>query len=435
MSILTDAHPAKDSAPVVWLEDLWDFAFCPLKLWWRNQYPVPSDQGGGRPDTLSGDDLFRESLRQSVNLYYRSRDLNKPLSFPDSVDFVWNGWMQQWGLADLRELLADFRNRYRRLLDSFSASGGIRRPDGTLYSRPTWTHKWQEMAQANGLYEIRQKIEAAHPAIGLPSLESYTDEDPARPIGLAEAYALSAESAERNQRHNEFPTSALGVHTVLVMDLLTVRLQMKADLVLSAGTARGRGRPRHDQTDEVEGLIYELHIFDDTVAPPQSFSQDIRVLSMLEARPFNWPADRPFRVSSVMVRHMRSGQLQPFAPRKASALNLLETLVRGLMTAESQGVFIPRCLHGWTACADCALRPRCFEGEGVLTRLLPGGTDQLRHDQEAIQSLLQLLPSSSTERKKLLPQYLSLLKWMSDQGMPPGRLSWALQNIEEGKSQ
>lgn len=422
-----------DTPTVVWLEDLWDYSYCDLKLWWKKQRPAPAAEDSSGPDTLSGEDLFQELMRQSLNLYYRSRDLSKPISYPDAVDFVWNGWMQQWGLEELRNSLADFRNRYRRLLDSFSASGGIRRPDNTLYSRPTWTNKWQEMAHAGGLYDLRKKIEEAHTQIGLPTLDSYNDSDPARPIGLAEAYAISAEFAERNQRLNPFPESAHGVHTVLVMDLLSIRLQMKADLVLSAGTIRGRGRPRGDRTDETEGLIFELHIFEDTLAPPQSFSQDIRVLSMLEARPIDWPADRPFKVSSVLIRHMRTGQVQPFTPRRGSSVNLLETLIRGLLTAQSQGVFIPRCLHGWTACSDCALRPRCFEGEGVLTRMLPGSTDQLAHDQEAMAALLQILPSSVSERKQLFPQYLSLLGWMAEKGIPPARLAWALQNFEEGK--
>jgi hypothetical protein len=422
-----------DTPTVVWLEDLWDYSYCDLKLWWKKQRPAPAAGDSSGPDTLSGEDLFQESMRQSLNLYYRSRDLSKPISYSDAVDFVWNGWMQQWGLEELRNSLADFRNRYRRLLDSFSASGGIRRPDNTLYSRPTWTNKWQEMAHAGGLYDLRKKIEEAHTQIGLPTLDSYNDSDPARPIGLAEAYAISAESAERNQRLNPFPESAHGVHTVLVMDLLSIRLQMKADLVLSGGTIRSRGRPRGDRTDETEGLIFELHIFEDTLAPPQSFSQDIRVLSMLEARPIDWPADRPFKVSSVLIRHMRTGQVQPFSPRRGSSVNLLETLIRGLLTAQSQGVFIPRCLHGWTACSDCALRPRCFEGEGVLTRMLPGSTDQLAHDQEAMAALLRILPSSVSERKQLFPQYLSLLGWMAEKGIPPARLAWALQNLEEGK--
>jgi hypothetical protein len=433
MAPTTDPCPANPRAPLVWLEDLWDYAYCPLKLWWRRRRPSSGPDSEG-PDTLSGEDLFRESLRQSVSLFYRSRDLGKPISFPEAVDFVWNGWMQQWGLADFRGALADFRTRYRRLLDAFSATGGIRRPGGTLYTRPTWTHKWQEMAQAGGLYEIRKTIEQAHPQIGLPSLEAYSEEDPVRPIGLAEAYALSAESADRNQRLNEFPAAAIGVHTVLVMDLLSVRLQMKADLVLAAGITRGRGRPRQDRTDETEGLMYELHIYDDTLAPPQSYSQDIRILAALESRPCDWPTDRPFRVRAVMIRHMRSGQVQPFTPRKGSALNLLETLMRGLVTAEAKGVCIPRCLHGWTACADCALRPRCFDGEGVLSKLLPGSVDQLRGDQEAAQSLHKLLPLAAADRGALIPRCLSLLQWMEQEGLSPARASWALENAREEKS-
>jgi hypothetical protein len=65
--------------------------------------------------------------------------------------------------------------------------------------------------------------------------------------------------------------------------------------------------------------------------------------------------------------------------------------------------------------------------------MLPGSTDQLAHDQEAMASLLRILPSSVSERKQLFPQYLSLLGWMAEKGIPPARLAWALQNLEEGK--
>lgn len=432
MSPKSDPFPSDAPAPILWLEDLWDFSYCPLKWWWKRNRSEAGVEVSG-PDVLSGEDLFRQSMQQSVSLFYRLRDLGKPVTYPEAVDYVWNAWTKEWGLADLRSELADFRKRHSRLLDAFSASGGIRNEKGLLYSRPTMTKKWKEMAQACNLYELRRKIESFHSAVGLPSLETYEDTDPDRPIGLAEAYAIAAESSERNDRNNAFPDSAVSVGSVLVMDLHTIRLQMKADLVLPAGISRGRGRPRADRTDETEELIYELHLYEENVAPPQSLAHDIRLLAMLESRPANWPADRPFRVNSVMVRHMRSGQLQPFTPRKSSSVNLLETLMRGLQAAQSQGVIIPRCLQGWIACADCSLRPRCFAGEGVLVKNLPGSTDQMRLDQESASSLLRILPQSPAERKLVITIFDALLQWMADKGLSPARIAWALRNIQEDK--
>jgi hypothetical protein len=289
------------------------------------------------------------------------------------------------------------------------------------------------MAQATGLYDARRIIEEAQTSIGLPPMDVFEDEDPYRPIGLADAYTLSVQSAEANQTKNSLPTEVMGVTVPISMDLLSCRLAYTADVVMVSSVSRGRGRPRKDGGDENQGLTYEMHIYDATLPPANALEQDLRISVLSQSMPTEIAGAAGMSVQSVMVRHMLTGEVHPVRPYRSSSVQILEGLARGVIAAERDGVYIPRMLLGWMACSSCSLRPRCFHESGVLNRLNPSLNRQIQLAQEMQLSLQQSLASAGVhDRKRCAHDADAILQWqIRHPECAPEQIQWALKSWSE----
>ena len=79
------------------LNDVWDWAYCPVRVWWRRT--------GLAPDVAelhgkhTGERLVRESIVSSVRLYYEMARGGREVSFGQSLGLVWKRWLDAWALG------------------------------------------------------------------------------------------------------------------------------------------------------------------------------------------------------------------------------------------------------------------------------------------------------------------------------------------------
>ncbi|MCJ7825369.1 MAG: hypothetical protein MUP44_10750, partial [Anaerolineales bacterium] len=87
----------RQDKPRVSFDDLWDWAYCPLRVWWRKSGLDPD--GAGRETKRTGEQLMRRAVQVALETCYqavrgsRSRDLS-PLK---ALGFVWRAWLESWG--------------------------------------------------------------------------------------------------------------------------------------------------------------------------------------------------------------------------------------------------------------------------------------------------------------------------------------------------
>jgi hypothetical protein len=103
--------------PGVQLQDVWDWAYCPLLVWWRTN-GIPKRVAHSA--TVTGESLVRRSVRTALEAYYRMSHSGsgKTISPSRALGFVWRSWMEEWGLGDelIRDLL-EYQERRREVLD------------------------------------------------------------------------------------------------------------------------------------------------------------------------------------------------------------------------------------------------------------------------------------------------------------------------------
>jgi len=73
------------------LDEVWDWAYCPVRVWWRRTGLAPdvAELKGHR----TGEKLIRESLRSAIRLYYKAAKNGKATSFGESLGMVWKHWL------------------------------------------------------------------------------------------------------------------------------------------------------------------------------------------------------------------------------------------------------------------------------------------------------------------------------------------------------
>jgi hypothetical protein len=408
------------------LDDLWDWAYCPVRVWWRKT--------GLAPDVAelhghhTGEKLIRESILAAIRLYYRAANNGKDRSFGECLGLVWKLWLDQWQLGEeLTRALVDYHQLRRELLKRFE-DGSIKNRKGKRYKRPRWTRYWRELSETSGLASRRTVIDGQQHRIGMARLD-LSDEQPYQaPIGLADAFADSMDISNRLKLPDRKIT--VGVSVPMVVDLPSTQLHLRADLVTTVGKVRKRGRPRKDDSDKgkVHRVEVTMMLFDKTLPSPYSLARDIRVLALGQARLIEETADT--RVTGVNVLHMHSGEQQQFRPKLGDGAETLEALSKATATGMRSGAYVPRMVCGWQACGDCDYRTLCYAERGVMELFNPPMMAQIESAQALSLQLKAFVNGTSTTRSRseLLKSFLEFMT-TSPSLTPEGAL-WMLENLE-----
>lgn len=423
----------RDTKPRVAFEDLWDWAYCPLRVWWRKRGLNPD--GGRRGTRRTGEQLMRRAVQVALETYYqtartrRSRDLS-PIK---ALGFVWKTWLREWEVdRTLAKDLVEYHEGRRAILNRFEEAGDIRRPDGTLYRRPMWTRWWKELATSSGLLELRKHIDEQGERAGLSQVDFSPSEEAGMPMGLADAFAASFDLIER-QKDLPSPDVVLDTDVELLVELLSVQLSCRAAIIVDEGKGAARGRPPKgsDGPRTKRKLGYELHIFDRDVPSPYVLARDLRVLALGQALPdqLEFEGDE-LAVERVYVRHMVSGEVQPFHPGFSDGADLLEALSRSYLVGARSGGYVPRMVCGWTACGDCEYRSLCFAESGVMAAFNPPLATQVQASQRMVQQVTEFVREGETWTSKT-EVLRAFLRWMAKEpGLSPEGALWLLDSVE-----
>jgi hypothetical protein len=408
------------------LDDVWDWAYCPVRVWWRRTGLAPdvAELNGHR----TGEKLIRESLLAAIRLYYRAADNGKAKPFGECLGMVWKVWLDHWQLGEeFTRALVDYHQLRRELLTRFE-DGSIKNREGKRYKRPRWTRYWRELSETSGLSSRRKTIDGYQQNIGMARLDLLDEQQFQAPIGLADAFADSMDIS--NQLELPEPKVTVGVGVPMVVDLPSTQLYLQADLVTTLGKSRKRGRPPKEQSDKgkVHRVEVTLMLFDETLPSPYSLARDLRVMALGQAKLIKEKADT--KVNGVNVLHMRSGEGQVFRPQLGDGGDALEALAKATVTGIRGGAYVPRMVCGWQACGDCEYRMLCYTERGVMELFNPPMMAQI----DAAQTLSQQVRTfvngqpSRGSRIELLKSFLAFMA-TSPSLTPEGAL-WMLENLE-----
>jgi len=431
------AAKGKAAKPQVAFQDLWDWAYCPLRVWWRkNGLARNANDGAGK---RTGEQLMRRAVETALQAHYRLRRKGKRRGVQPvgALGLVWRSWLDGWGFdrAMARDLV-EYHEGRRAILRRFEEGGDIRRPDGTLYRRPMWTRWWRELATSSGLLQLRQHIDGQGARAGLPTMDLSEDELHQEPMGLADAFATSFDILE-GQKDLPTPEKVLAVNAPLSVELLSVRLLCQAALIVDMGEAPARGRPPKgsDGPRMKRKLGYELHIFDRDLPSPYVLARDLRVLALGLALPDALDLDgQDVVVDAVLVRHMHSGEVQSFRPDLSDGADLLESLARAVKAGIRAGAYVPRMVCGWTACGDCEYRSLCFADSGVMAAFNPPMIEQIRASKRMYEQVSKFIEEGESW-KHGTAALQEFLKWMAETpGLSPEGALWLIDAVEAGRS-
>jgi len=411
------------------LNDVWDWAYCPLRVWWRKTglaTDVTSKQG-----TRTGEQLIEESIKSATSIYYEFAGKGKEVPFGKCLGLVWKRWLEAWQMDDGTVAdLVNYHQKRRSTLSKFE-DGEITNREGKRYKKPTWTRYWRKMAESSGLATLRKSIDRHQKRIGLGNLEFSEEEYYRAPKGLADAFADSMDHA--NKMHLPEPNSVLGVNGRLIAELPSVRLFSRADIVRSRGVSRKRGRPPKEPTGEnlQHNLEYEIFLFDEEIPSAYGLLRDLRVIALGQSFPIDLKLEEgELLVESIRIRHIPSGQEQVISPRLGNGADILEALSRAVITGIRAGTYVPRMVCGWRACGDCEYRTLCFSEAGVMDAFNPPLMAQIESAQRLTREMRKYLKGEVSKENRL-EIVRSIFEFMakSPDLTPEGAL-WMMDNLE-----
>ncbi len=407
------------------LDDLWDWAYCPVRVWWRKTGLAPdvTELGGHR----TGEKLIRESLLSAIRLFYNAAKNNKTMSFGECLGMVWKHWLDNWKLGeDVTRALVDYHQLRRALLRRFD-EGSIKDREGKRYTRPRCTRYWREMSDTSGLSARRKAIDGHQHKIGMDRLEMSEEEQFRAPIGLADAFADSMDIGNRLKLPD--PKDILGVSVPMVVDLPSTQLHLHADLVRTIGRGRRRGRPSKEDNGqgEIHKVEVTLMLFDEMLPPAYSLARDLRVMALGQAQLEEEKAET--KITGVDVLHMHSGEKQQFRPQLGDGAENLEGLARAVVTGIRGGAYVPRMVCGWHACGDCEYRILCYAESGVMELFNPPMMAQIDASQALTQKMRGFVRGKgATSSSELLKSFLEFMT--TSPGLTPEGALWMLDNLE-----
>lgn len=410
------------------LLDVLDWAYCPLRFWWRNTNLAPDvSQISGKK---TGEALYRAAIRSSIKFYYDANKNDRTVQFGECLGLVWKAWLKNWGLSEfLARSLVDYQKRRRALLMRFE-NGAITNRDGDLYRRPTWTRHWRELSDTTGLTNLRIIIDNHQTKIGMGTIDHSDDEYCKAPIGLADAFANSIDIS--NVIKLPSPDNVIGVEEPMLVDLPSVLLRCHSDIVVELGKSRRVGRPSSKTEDqrEIKQLECMILLFDESLPSAYSLSKDLRVIAFGQAK---LSSDRHLsyssKVKTITVYHLPSGKKQDFTPHLGYGTEILESLSRAVITGIRGGVYLPRMVCGWDACGDCEYRNLCFSGDGVMNVFNPPLMEQAESSIHLRRKMLGFIKGSDQNGKRfeLLRSFASFIT--STPGLSPQGALWMIDNL------
>lgn len=418
--------------PEIQLRDVWDWIYCPLRVWWRK---IGIPKGATHSTIVSGESLVRRSVRAALKAYYRISRAHSPktISAATALGFVWRSWMERWGLGEdmIRDLL-EYQERRRQVLDRIEKGEDGSKVQSDRCTPPMWSREWREQAAALGLLDMRAHIDSQAKPIGVRKLALPESELERGPMGFADAFATSVDIVQR-MKDLPAPAEVLAAQEPVIADLLASRLISTADLVVDAGRSNARGRPRKDRGGprQRQNLTYELHLFEPEIPVPLSIERDMHVLALGQALPesLEFEADE-VGVKSITIRHMLTGEVQSIQPGIADGADILDSLVRGFQEGIRLGAYLPRMACGWHACGDCEYRGLCFADRDRKVAFNPPIESQIHADQAMFKAVGALVGRTGTpaDAAAVLKPFL---RWMSEHPeLKPENALWLIDALE-----
>jgi hypothetical protein len=417
---------SNNSKPVIELSDVLDWAYCQARVWWRYHGREYVDIA-----PATGEALVKQIIRRTIHTYYEAARRDTQLNMFQALGLVWKKQLSDWGLSELAETLLRYTSEYKELLKKFGPEGSLKRPDGTLYTQPTWTRAWRDLSESTGLSTLERTINAQQHQAGLRQITAEDRYD--RTMGLADVFIRTQEIAGALKLPGK--EQVLGVHVPLYVDLFSVRLKTYASLVVDGGVSKLRGRPEEGAERAQRELTFELHLFDDDLPSAASLMWDLRIMALFHALP---PEDKYTEgvtrvgVKAVQVRHMLTNKLQTFTPDIGAGLHVLDSMAGAVYRRISRGDFsTARMVHGVAACRGCDYKGLCFTERGLMNMFNPPLQADLALAQNSLgeaERMLKQIPAKYSG--KVHDALLSLLPWVAKHAdLTNEQLEWILPDL------
>ena len=395
------------------VEDIIDWSYCPLRVWWNKGGKLTVGSNIKHP--ITGEQLSRRTIRTAINAFYKAAASGAPVAFSRMVEHAWDRNLVKWGLEDLKPKLIEYADRKRAILDSASKTAAISlNEDGERLIAPSTTRHWTATAISNGLLDLRKSIDRHQNKAGLEVLLLSDDKAFEGPTGLADAYTTCSIIANRLDDNLPSADLFIGAGVPVGVDLLSVRLVVTADLVLRAGTEKTskEGRPSGREIPR-EALSYEMHLYDDSPPAYNGFARDIRLMALRQSLPENRSPELSV-VKGVSVRLLQTGVTQEFSGLQSADVDILDALAKAFISGQRAGVYIPRMIGGWDACGNCEYRSLCFSNNSdVMREVNPPLVAQIQSSLEVSDNLEELIKDVVSSGDKSVSGIMSrLAEWM-----------------------
>ncbi len=413
------------------LEDVMDWAFCPLRVWWKRGKHDSKVADVGSSCTADG--LVRQSILAAIRLYYRAVRKRAEFTFEESLGLIWRKWLNAWNLSDiLARPLVDYQHRRRSLLCRFKAAT-FPGQNGAGYRSLMRTRQWRELAESHRLSNLRRFIDSQAKNTGLEVIGLPDREHHGSPIGLADAYSDSVDMAAYIRLPEA--SSVIGVGVPMVVDLPSVSLNCRADIVREIGRSRGVGRPSKDpkRTGGILKLETILLIFDEEFPSLQGLARDLRILAFGKARLDPHKHAERNIVERVSLYHLPSGEHQDFTPRLHEGLELLDSISSSVLTGMHQSVYVPRMVCGREICGGCEYYVHCFSATDVMEVFAATPMAHVDASHPDLDRLMAFMIDNFSSVSRV-DDLRAILEFMVKSGSSPEGLLWLLEKIEAERS-
>jgi hypothetical protein len=421
------------------VENILDWAFCPLRFWWRNQATMK--EVADSENHKAGEYLMRTMVVGTLKRYVKehqailkSANPSSPgRSLMDVHGWMWGLFLQKSGLSHLGSPLIEYLNLRRALEAMFSEKGNQRKPDGAQYKRPSSSNVWRDHFVVTGMLELQRAIDSNQSKAGIATLPLADDEFFMAPMGLADAYAISELICENLEGKLPEVNTIVNVDVPVYVDLLSVRLRTNVDILVDRGTAPNRpGRPKAEG-DSVQRRYYQFHTFSFEEYTPSIYdtAKNLRLMALRQSLPVGTGIEEAV-LEDVIVWHLRTGKTESFTPSRGENIDVLESLSRAFKNGSRAGHIVPRMVHSWAACQDCEYRGLCFDGNGVMEAFNPPLVAQIQAGQEMTRQLTAMVQNVQGQKPEdVISAFQSFATWMnSSPGLSPEGVLWMLDSIK-----
>jgi len=401
-----------DKVPTIALESVLDWIYCEARVWWQTAGRTIEEGAERLIQPRTGKALLKEAVEGMLTLGAEQARKGNAFELNTLLGMLWKVRLKKWGLTHLRKKMAAYAVTFEEIMERFTEKGGIRKPNGSLYENPTWSHRWRDLAISMGLAELRMEIDAEQHKAGLGrAVETSESELWKQPIGLADAFARSYWAAQRNT----FPLEEIeGVAEEVFVFLPHIRIGVRSDLILQ-------------QEDD---LIYETHLHGMRNPRVSDLMDDYRIKALFSAQ----QESSENEASAVCVRHLMTGKRVRLKPRRGAGLTEIASMAtavhRRLHARDFTG---PRMVNGWEACGSCEYKPLCFNGRGLMQRYNLPLSGRITVADELIDATQAHLSACSEEEKRVGMAFARVfLPWVAQNpGMTEEQIEWLLTGMAQ----